>query len=120
MSQTIKLSRKEINRVRGFIVAAFPNYKGFKVTVSFQEKPVICDDSTGGGTYDRFVLMHVNGARKEMPRTNYYEGARGQYPSWTPVETEVLAVHSWFCGKDSGITLYFHPSLAPKLLAVAS
>lgn len=30
---------------------------------------------------------------------------------------EVLIVeHSIFCGKDSGITVYVHPSVMPKLL----
>ena len=68
MLNSIKLSRKEINRVRSFIAAAFPNYKGFKVSVSFSDKQIICDDSMGGGSYDKFVLVHSSGAVKPLPR----------------------------------------------------
>jgi hypothetical protein len=112
MNQSFKVPR---SRAIGIIQATFPAYAGRKISVEFTRSVTFTDTNWSGGTKTDYVLVRADGMRLKLnapaPWVNPVEGATFTLP------VDVLVVtHSYFCGHDMGLTIYAHPSNAPKWL----
>jgi hypothetical protein len=109
-------------QVRPIVDEAFPNYSGRKFTIEFTAQVTFYDTNWSGGTRNKYVAVRADGGHliskgysAPAPWANPVEGRTIDLP------VDVLIVkHSMFCGTDVGITIYAHPSLAPRWLPAKS
>ena len=87
----------------------FPDYKGRKFRLEITGRVHMYNTNWGGGSRNYYGAVRADGVSRawlNMPA-----------PWRNPVEGEsfelrpdvVVVEHSYFCGRDSGITLYVHP-----------
>ena len=112
MNQRIKITKAQIKPI---LVRTFPEYTGRKFALEFAERITFWDLNWGGGTRNQYIAVRADGAVAGVPAPapwdNPYEGLT------VNLVPEVLIIkHSFFCGRDMGITVYAHPSYAPKWL----
>jgi hypothetical protein len=108
--------RRSDPRVKKLLAATFPSYKGRKVkAVAWDDRPLHLDLSWSGGTKDDVVLLDLSGGRvgKLVVPAPWSHGAAD--PLTVPVGA-ILAVHSYFCGVDAGVTFYVRPADPAGLL----
>jgi hypothetical protein len=109
---TARLNTKQASPI---VSKVFPEYWGRKFKLEFSETVMFSDLHWGGGSRSRYGFVRADGETAFLPSSapwdSPFEGRR------MPIPPNVLVVE-WvvFCGKDLGITIYAHPSLAPKLL----
>jgi hypothetical protein len=113
MNQSIKLTKKE---AAPFLQAAGIEYAGRKFHVEFTQWVSFYNTNWDGGSKnDYYSLSMSNSGSKQVPSPspwcNPYEGAKVAL-----MPDNLVVCHSHFCGQDCGITIYAHPSLAPKWL----
>ncbi len=108
----IKLTRKQAKLI---LDKTFPEYPGRKIKVEFTTRVTFYDTNWGGGTRNWYHALRADGNNTRLmasaPWINPVEGKTIELP------VDVIVVeHSVFCGHDTGITIYAHPSNAPKWL----
>lgn len=113
MSQTMKLNKAQ---VRDILKATFPEYRGRKFKVEFTPTVTFHDTNWGGGSKNTYVAITSYGRgvarlRVPAPWLNTIEGETKDLPP-----DVLIVMHTIFCGKDLGITIYAHPSHLPKWL----
>lgn len=101
--------------VKAALRASFPDYKGRKVRIAPWTGPLHLDLSWDGGTVDKVVVLDLSGGRvgRLVVPSPWARGAAD------PVDCPpgaVLAVRSWFCGVDAGVTFYVRPDVPAGLL----
>jgi len=110
MEQSIKVKRSEVKEI---IDATFPEYTGRKISVVFTDKVQMYDLNWSGGTRNQFAALSTDGrmAKPHVPApwANPFEGQTVS----VPVDA-VIVKRAYFCGHDSGITIYANPAQAPK------
>ena len=111
----IKLTTKQASKI---VAASFPDYRGRKFTLKFEQRITFWDTNWGGGTRNQYAFVSSDGRtailNASAPWVNAIEGQTFDIPA------DVLVVeHSVFCGKDMGITIYSHPCHLPKWLPAA-
>ena len=107
------------NDVLQIVSATFPEYHGMKVKIQAAERVTLSDLNWSGGTRSQYRGCTLDGRKTggadtgnmQPPWANQYEGAVVPIPPGM-----CLVMHSHFCGKDSGLTIYVHPSDMPKYL----
>lgn len=111
METRIKITKQQ---AAPFVSRTFPNYCGRKFSVSFVDTMRFYDTNWSGGTKNEYAAIGSNGAARfdaPAPWVNPVEGALiAMRPDVAIVE------HSYFCGKDLGITIYLHPEHGPKYI----
>lgn len=112
MNPTVKITRKQAKPI---LDATFPEYTGRKITVEFAERVTFYDTNWGDGTRNFYHGLRADGSSKRLvvpaPWVNPVEGKTMELPA------DVLIVeHAIFCGRDCGITIFAHPTYAPKWL----
>lgn len=111
-NQTLKVKRSEVKKL---IEVTFPEYTGRKIAIEFTERVSFWDTNWGGGTRNSYAAVSERGhARLNVPApwNNPVDGKTIDLP------TDVLiVVHKIFCGHDLGLTIYAHPTHAPKWLS---
>lgn len=109
---TVKLTRKQAKPI---LEATFPEYRGRKIKVEFTDRVTFWDTNWGGGTRNYYKFVHVSGKVATLapaaPWMNVVEGHMVLIP-----EDVLVVMHSIFCGKDVGVTVYCNPRNAPKWL----
>lgn len=105
--------------VAAIVNATFADYRGRKIRVGAAEKVSICDLNWSGGTRSQYRACALTGAPLgSLDRYNamapWDNPAEGQ--SLPLVPGACVVEHSYFCGKDSGLRIYVHPSDMPKML----
>jgi hypothetical protein len=112
MRQSVKVRKGDIRLI---LKRSFPSYRGRKFQIEFTDKVWIHDTNWSGGTRTEYAFVRANGEDKMLtvgaPWDNSVEGTSHELP----INVLVVA-HRIFCGKDLGITIYAHPSYAPKWL----
>jgi len=98
--------------------AVFPSYRGRKFSFEVADKVALTGTYWDGGS--RSSYGGVNLSNFQAASLPQFDPPQHGGPIQTP-EVEVqpgMAVveHSIFCGRDTGITFYVHPSDAPQLL----
>lgn len=104
--------RRSDPAVKRLLAATFPAYKGRKISaVAWDDRPVHLDLSWSGGTKDDVVLVDTANGRigKLVVPSPWSAGAAD--PLTVPAGA-ILAVHSFFCGVDVGVTFYIRPAAA--------
>lgn len=112
--QSVKLNTKQAKPI---VKATFPDYRGRKFRLEFRDSVRFYDVNWSGGSKNEYKLVNTSGqigTLAGVTRAPWDNPIEGQEFSLSP---DVMIVkHSFFCGSDMGITIYAHPSLAPKLL----
>lgn len=112
MEKRIPLKKAQASPI---VDKVFPHYKGRKFNLVFTEKVLFHDLNWEGGSKNEYAGVREDGTTAKLyapaPWVNPIEGKEFELP------VDVLIVeHTYFCGKDLGITIYAHPSHAPKIL----
>lgn len=86
--------------------AAYPNYGGRKFKVENQIHALDVADYWDGGSRDYFVFVDIrDGRTMAMPSQGLNDKpVKGANEVWLP-EFCACVIHSYFCGKDCGITV---------------
>lgn len=111
---TIKAKRKE---VAPLVNATFPEYTGRKFSVEAAKSVTLYDLNWGGGTRNQYRTCTLSGDKlgsadkwnAVAPWVNLAEGKTVEIPRGA-----AIVMHSIFCGKDSGITIYMNLDDMPK------
>lgn len=108
----IKLKKAQ---VKDILTATFPGYTGRKFIVEFTESITFYNTNWSGGSRNEYAAINANGHMATLnvpaPWVNPVEGKTIDLPP------DVLIVrHTFFCGRDLGITIYAHVSNLPKWL----
>ena len=101
---------------KSIISACFPTYKGRKIQLSTLI-PSRLDSYWDGGSKTSYVFYHLD-QRKALPvHTNHplFEANQPRDLKTLPLRLIIVA-HSYFCGKDMGITIYANEQDLSKLL----
>jgi hypothetical protein len=117
MQDPIKLAAKDLpSWLKGF-----NGYRGRKYKTEARTSVTIPMDAglwSGGSRTEYFIVRMEDGALHRPPMQDRYMDGRKDIP----VQLEpgfCVVVHSIFCGKDCGLTVYVHPDNLPKLLGQA-
>lgn len=109
MSTTTKLRKSDIPRE---LLAAFPDYRGHTYKLDTSGRVWFHDLHWSGGTRNQYVLVPLaTGAKGNklvtgLPWCSPTEGVCVDIP-----EGFAVVCHSFFCGKDIGLTIYVsHPT----------
>ena len=102
--------------VRPIVMATFPDYKGRMFTVEPVHSVRLWNLNWSGGTkYTYKAVSMADGNVASLmpiaPWEEYREGLEVDLPT-----NVVIVKHTYFCGKDLGITVYCHPQLVSHLL----
>ena len=112
MAKSIKVRKAQ---VRPILKRSFPDYRGRKFKIEFTDEVNFYGTNWSGGSRNSYAFVHADGNDKFLsapaPWVNPYEGKKHLLP-----ENVLVVRHTIFCGKDLGITIYAHPSYAPRLL----
>lgn len=107
---SLKLNKAQYGKI---VKATFPEYHGRSVKIEFAERVTFYDTNWSGGSCNKYAAVASDGktARLNVPApwVNPIEGQTFDMP-----EDALLIEHSYFCGKDCGITIYAHPCHLPK------
>ena len=110
--KSVKLTRRQAEPI---LRATFPGYRGRKISVVFTEKVRFSNLYWCGGSHADYMALRsdgsVRGLQTDDPWKDKREGSCVDLPDGV-----IVVKHEFFCGKDTGITIYAHPSLAPKWL----
>ncbi len=112
--ESVKLTRPQAKQV---LAITFPEYRGRKIKVEFTDKVWFDDLYWSGGTRAKYVILRSDGSSRLVPTSNPWSDNRN--PCVDLPNSVVVVQHLMFCGQDMGITIYAHPSLAPKWLETA-
>ena len=104
--------------IKGIIAACFPDYKGKKVTISTDvPKRIFSYWDEGSRTYYAFFSLENGKTFNVESNHPMFEAGKPNTLDKLP-ERVLLVAHSYYCGKDSGITIYANAvDLAPMLPA---
>lgn len=114
MNQQIPLTRSN-SAVKALLAATFPNYRGRKVVAEVAESVTLYDTNWSGGTRNTYHFVQPNKAGRLIVPAPWVNSAEGETVELSA--SLVVVKHTQFCGTDYGVTVYLHPSLAPKLVA---
>ncbi len=108
----MKAHRKQVKPI---LEITFPDYTGRKITVEPKERITFYDCNWSGGTKNEYKAIRNDGETSTLPTpapwVNPFEGKT------VDMRPDIIIVeHSYFCGKDIGITIHIHPDLLPKML----
>jgi hypothetical protein len=111
----IKLTTKQ---ARPIVKLTFPEYHGRKFTLEFTDHITFYDTNWSGGTKNVYAFLRSDGAVRGLtvpaPWVNPVEGLTVEIP-----KDILVVVHQYFCGMDTGITVYASPLNSPKWLTAA-
>lgn len=112
MNEPVEITRKQALPI---IERAFPEYNGRKIKVEFTEKMYFHDLNWHGGTHADYVVLRSDGTTRYLEAVAPWREAReGACVDLPP--NVIVVRHYYFCGKDDGLTIYAHPSIAPRLI----
>ncbi len=109
----MKVKKSEIKDI---LEATFPDYSGRKFKVSVAET-VWADRMGGGGSSDEVLAVRfIDGEWvSAAPTASKIDAPCGDI---VLDRDTIVAMHSYFCGQDAGVTFYLHPqsSYLPRRL----
>ncbi len=106
--------------IKRILKQALPDWKGRKVWVQFSPEVLIYDLNWSGGTKNTYIAVGVDGKMIPVPDAppwgNPYEDKKVALPTSDSKSLFVMVQHVLFCGKDSGVIIFAHPSLKTHLI----
>lgn len=110
MEKAIKINKQAASPI---LRMTFPDYTGRKFSVVFTNTVSFYDTNWSGGTCNKYAAVKRDGQAAQLhvpaPWVNPIEGKTIELPL-----DIIIAEHSYFCGKDLGITFYMRPEHAPR------
>jgi hypothetical protein len=106
----MKLTRKEARKI---LNATFPDYRGRSISLEFRERVQFYNTNWEGGSRNYYSAVNVNGVVKHLPDFAPWDNPVEGNSFDLPVDVAVV-MRTYFCGKDSGVTIFMHPVNAPK------
>jgi len=111
---TIYTNEKEVKKIAKI---AFPDYNGRKFKVEVTTNPIDVRSYCEGGSRDHYVFVRLDTFETfEMGQQSAYDPIISGADSVQLIPGLICVEHSYFCGKDSGITIYVHPVNSPNLI----
>ncbi|MCP4262798.1 MAG: hypothetical protein GY774_35615 [Planctomycetes bacterium] len=106
--------------MRQIVSATFPDYNGKKFHLSTCI-PSRLDSYWSGGSRDYFAFYHLDEHKSFSVHSNHPAFESGQPRNLESLPERILLVmRSYFCGKDSGITIYANECDLAKMLPAPS
>lgn len=103
--------------VKKIALAAYPDYSGKKFSVQVSNHPIDVRSYWDGGSRDYFVFLRLDNMKTwEMPQQSMNDVKVEGADRVSLVPGMVCVEHTYFCGKDIGITIHVHPDNAPKFI----
>lgn len=103
--------------VKKVALAAYPDYQGRKFSVQVTNHPLDVRSYWDGGSRNYYVFLRLDNLKTwEMPQQSMFDKKVNGADSVQLVPGMVCVEHTYFCGKDMGITIHVHPENAPKRL----
>ena len=105
------------NEVKAVAQKAYPDYKGRKFAVKVANHPIDVRSYWDGGSRNYYVFLRLDNLETmEVPQQSAFD-AKIDGADAVPLAPGLVCVeHSYFCGKDMGITIHVHPDNAPNLI----
>jgi len=95
-------------------------YTGRKYRVEVVEEIQLLNNAWSGGSRSSYVGVDLTTGKVLSPHNNEYSnpftGQLGREPIVKLSANQAIVKHSYFCGKDAGITIYLHPNNIAKLI----
>lgn len=114
MDTTIHTTDADVKKIA---LAAFPDYKGRKFTIKIENGTIDVRSYWSGGSRDYFVFLRLDNLKTfEIPQQSVFDKKIQGADAVSLLPGVVCVEHSYFCGKDMGITIYVHPDNAPTLI----
>ena len=112
---SIKSNHPEVKQIAK---KCYPDYKGRKFSIKISTYPVNCQSYWSGGSRDYFKFYNLDTklVSSEIPQQSAFDKSIPELGSVEVRKNLMIVRHSYFCGKDSGITLIVHPDNSPRLL----
>lgn len=114
----IKMKRSD-KTVKALLAITFPNYQGRKIKVVATES-IYLESTMDGGSGSKYVVVNLANMEtyrvpQVSPLTAHMKGSQSLEwnLAWGKVATKpnfAYVAHSYFCGVESGITIYIHPT----------
>ena len=104
--------------VKAIAKKCFPDYKGRKFFVDVKINPINVRSCWDGGSRDYFVFYNLNDNKVsgEVPAQSSFDKVIQGAESVQLVPGIFCVRRSYFCGRETGITLMVHPENAMRLL----
>jgi hypothetical protein len=101
--------------VKKVALAAYPDYSGRKFKVVVETSPINVSSYWDGGSNNYFVFLRLDNLKTwEMPGQSINDVKVEGAENVSLIPGMVCVEHTYFCGKDLGITIHVHPENAPK------
>lgn len=105
--------------VKKIALTAYPDYKGKKFAVKVAIGTIDVRSYWDGGSRDYFVFLRLDTLEIwKMPGQSINDKKVNGAESVSLIPGMVCVEHTYFQGKDLGITIYIHSDNAPKLLPI--
>lgn len=104
--------------IKALAAAAFPDYKGRSFAIRILTGPINCASYWDGGSrsYFRFVRLADLQASAEVPAQSAFDRKVEGLDSVTVPDGFVCVEHSYFCGRDGGLTFHVPQANSAGLL----
>jgi hypothetical protein len=110
--------------VRKIVAAAFPHYRGRKVSLACEEKTSIHSRFWDGGSKSEWMAVELETSKAAAPDKAFTLPPGYGGPSEDPVLAVppgfALVEHIIFCGKDCGVVIHISPATASPALTEAA
>ena len=96
---------------------AFPSWRGRKYRVQPCESMQLSGTQWSGGSKSEYVVVDFRtGVALPVSEHPFLRASELHDVPYAMVQGIVVLEHSWFCGKDAGVTFHVHPADLPKML----
>ena len=104
---SIKLKRSDPT-VKKLLNATYPDYNGRKITAQQRDSVSLYNTNWSGGSKNYYCAVNLQSGRvSHVPAGTWYNPSDVEGSVNIPVGCAIVR-HSYFCGKDSGITIYYN------------
>lgn len=104
--------------IKTLVSKAYPEYRGRKFFLQVTDAPIDCASYWDGGSRDYFTFANLSTGEvsQAAPAQSGFDRPVSGLDSVLIPENFACIKHSFFCGKDTGITIYIRTSNAAKFL----
>ena len=90
--------------------ATFPNYHGRKFRIHQCEQLQLGGTQWTGGSRSQYIVVRLDGLKVAVVPEHPFLRPSQLHDEPHPMQPGIVVVeHSYFCGKDAGITIHCHP-----------
>lgn len=104
--------------IRSIVAKAYPEYKGRKFFLSVTDAPLDVRSywDEGSRTYYTFANLATGEVSQQVPAQSAYDKQIGGANAVSLPQGFACVTHSYYCGRDCGVTIIVNPENAAKFL----